>query len=92
MTSTNPRTSINIARLTASVAVAAALAALPSAAAVAAAPQATTPAPLVGASSAGVIPGRYIVVLKGAPGTARASATADGVSRAKARGVRPTRT
>jgi subtilisin family serine protease len=44
-----------------------------------------------GAAGAKTIPGRYIVVLEGAPGTAAAAASADARSRARALGVRPDR-
>ena len=49
-------------------------------------------APLVGTTSPDAIPDRYIVALKGAPDTDRASASTDAVARARVRGVRPTRT
>ena len=54
-------------------------------------PSAADPARLVGTASPSAIPGRYIVALKGAPETDRASASADAVTRARARGVRQTR-
>src|SRR4051794_23830268 len=57
-----------------------------------AAASAAPPAPLVGTSSAAAVPGRYIVALKGAPGSSRGSSSLDAVTRAKARGVRPART
>ena len=52
---------------------------------------ASAAAPLVGTASDDAIPGRYIVALKGSPDTSRASESADAVTRAKARGVRPAR-
>ena len=70
------------------IGVAASLTAVAPGAAEAAAPA----APLIGTTKAAAIPGRYIVALKGSPGTARGSASADAVTRAKARGVRPTHT
>src|SRR4051812_33285397 len=67
-------------------------ASLASGPAAAAPPPGATPAPLVGTTSADALPGRYIVALEGAPGTSRASASADALTRAKARGVRPAHT